>query len=407
MIHVCFCFQDRNGRYTKFVGTAVLSIFENAVISPYSITVHILHDNTLTDDNRDKFNYLAGRYSQLVKFYNVDELCADRIAEIRKVFPQVDKTRFSIAMFYRFFISNVLPTQIEKVIYLDADIIVNLDISELWQIELGEKVLGVITHENIGMIDIVKKRHICSKGFVHSIDSFNSGVLLINLSLLRNEETTLSKGIKFIHDHPENKFLDQDILNYCFSTRTLKLPVKFNQFVREARLKKEFPTKKIYHYIVDTLSFNFKDTFNQLWMSYFIRTPFFDANSMGRLYDDFLKMRSELKISAMKLSAIVAGKTRAFFIEPTKIDSIKKAFLIRDDEKVLLAKNEESIQNLFDEMKNSKGKIVFFIMTKKVLKKSFPFNTLIKEGFVENVDFVKGWNYLDTPLNSYPLVQAM
>ena len=75
MIHVCFGLYDKTGRYSKFTGTAMLSLFEN---TSADVTVHILHDDTLTQDNREKFIYLAGRYNQAVKFYNVEELCPTR-----------------------------------------------------------------------------------------------------------------------------------------------------------------------------------------------------------------------------------------------------------------------------------------------------------------------------------------
>ena len=47
MIHICFSLHDETGRYSKFTGTAICSIFENTFLPPNSITVHILHDNTL------------------------------------------------------------------------------------------------------------------------------------------------------------------------------------------------------------------------------------------------------------------------------------------------------------------------------------------------------------------------
>ncbi|MBR3050926.1 MAG: hypothetical protein IKG61_05695 [Selenomonadaceae bacterium] len=60
MIHVCFGLYDKTGSYSKFTGTAMLSLFEN---TSADVTVHILHDETLTQDNREKFIYLAGRYN--------------------------------------------------------------------------------------------------------------------------------------------------------------------------------------------------------------------------------------------------------------------------------------------------------------------------------------------------------
>lgn len=403
MIHVCFCFQDKTGRYTKFTGTAMLSLFDN---TNAEVTIHILHDNTLTDDNRDKFTYLAGRYGQLVKFYNVEELCADKIAEIKETFPKAAETRFSLATFYRFFIPQVLSPDIGKAIYLDSDIIVNLDIKSLWQIELGEKILGVITHEAIGMISAVKSRPICTDGFIRFEDSFNAGVLLMNLNLLRNEAAKLSEGLNFLREHPENKFLDQDILNYCFSTRTLKLPVKFNQFVREARFKKEFPTEKIYHYIAGSLRFDFNDEFNRLWFRYFLKTPWFGEETLKNLCAVVQQTGTDLKNSTIEISALMSGKTRAFFVEPAKVESLRKIFSIRDDELIIPAKDEGSLQKLIDAMKTSQGKTLFFIMTENFLKKKFPLKRLTKARFVENKDFLKGWELVNS-FNSQPLIKAM
>ncbi|MBR6711543.1 MAG: hypothetical protein IKI76_00935 [Selenomonadaceae bacterium] len=85
----------------------------------------------MTQDNREKFICIAERYNQLIEFYNVEGLCADRIKAIYQGFPNADKSRFTIGAFYQVFIPFVLPKDIEKAIYFDVDIIVNLDINEL------------------------------------------------------------------------------------------------------------------------------------------------------------------------------------------------------------------------------------------------------------------------------------
>ena len=76
--------------------------------------MHILHDNTLTLDNREKFSYLAGQYNQLVKFYNVDELCKDELQNIVRLFPMSKNHYATVGMFYRYFIPSVLPANLEK-----------------------------------------------------------------------------------------------------------------------------------------------------------------------------------------------------------------------------------------------------------------------------------------------------
>ena len=414
MVHVCFCFSDKTGYYAKFVGTAMLSLFENT----YSdVTVHIFHDSTLTNENRDKFSYLTGRYDQFVKFYNVEKLCAEDFSKMKKDNPQLlTNKRFTIGMMFRLFIPQILPNEIDKVIYLDADIIVNMNLKELYQIEIEDKYLAVVTSNSIA-----KKKHthtsrnLCVMGFVEPDDYFNSGVLLMNLNILRGEKKRIMDGINFIGSDSRNTHFDQDVLNYCFSNRTLKLPIRFNNSVSYARGQKETSLEpKIYHYLgsnYKSFGMDMSDPFNRLWMSYFIKTPWFDAESIGRLYSKFQSVRKDLEGYVSKVSSAVQGKTRAFFIEPKKVESMKKIFSIRNDEKVILAENETSIQKLIDAMNHSNGEYLFFIMTENFQKKAFPFDRLAKAGFSEGKDFLKGWELLSSakgvPFNSYPLIQAL
>ena len=411
MIHVGF---GSSNLYAKFVGTAMLSMFDNHVppsLLP-SITVHILHDSTFSTDNREKFSCLAELYGQRVEFHNVEELCVDKIAEIRKAFPGVDRTRFSINTFYRMLFPFVLSAEIEKGIFFDGDIIVNLDIKELWQYELGDKVLGVVSEKEMGQPPERKK--ICIDGHVKAEDYFQAGMLLMNLPLLRKEEDTLIRGIKFILENPLYRDLvDQNILNYCFSSRTLKLPLKFDLMTYLRRRHETNIGRKIYHYA----TFQHRDFLNQkydiyqLYMKYFMKTPWFNEDAVGRLYEGFLKVRNDLLSRMARVSAIISGKTRAFFVEPARIDSMKKFFSIRDDEEIIPAENEDSLQKLVDAMKASQGKCVFFIMTPKFLNKNFPFDLLTNEGFALDKDFVRGWEILSDAygnlFNSYPLVKAM
>ena len=414
MIHVCFGLYDKTGRYSKLTGTAMLSLFENIFTPPQlpSVTVHILHDNTLTQDNRDKFIYLAGQYGQLVKFYNVEELCAEKIQEFINLIPVIRTSRLSIAAMYRLLIPQLLSPEIDKVIYLDSDIIVNLDITELWQIEVGDKILGAITHRSIGMIDAIKKRPICVDGFVNPENSFNSGVLLINLKLSRDKEKILHEGIEFIGKNPNNKFLDQDILNYCFSTETLQLPLKFNQFVREARINKELPTKKIYHYIVDTLGLNMNDPFNRLWMTYFIKTPWFEENVFGRLFESFQQIYTNLNVNNLynliRFSATMSGKTRAFFMNSENVEQFRELFSIRADEDIIIADNPKSLQNLATAMRVFQYKKFFFIIVPNFRAVS---KVLSELGFVQNKDFINGLEFLpvenSSKLDSHLLIKTI
>lgn len=409
MIHVCFCFSDKTERYSKFVGTSMLSIFENTS-SP--VTVHILHDNTLSQDNRNKLLTLVKSRNQLVKFYNIESLCADKLAAIKKFFPSINKTRYTFGAFYRLFIPTVLPADVSKAIYLDGDIIVTLDINELWQIELGEKIFGVVT-EAENKVNAASFFILCRNNVLKAEDYFNSGVILMNLDALRTSESTMTKGIHFLVENSTyNQFPYQDVLNYCFATQTLKLPLKFNMLVKNWRKINLEENKAIYHYAGGkSFGLNMRDQFHKLWMSYFVRTPFLDEETIGRLCSELLKFCTSVQNNAASLSSTVAGKNRAFFVDPEKIDALRKNFSIRDDEFLIIpGENEDSVQTLIDTMKTLKGRYVFFIMTKKLFKKNFPLDKLTKEGFVEGIDFIKGWEFLPentSEFNSHQLVKTM
>lgn len=409
MIHVCFCFSDKTGRYSKFVGASMLSIFKNTS-SP--VTVHILHDNTLNTENRNKFLTLAKSRNQLLKFYNIETLCADNLAVIKKSFPTIENSRFTFGSFYRLFIPNVLPSDISKAVYLDGDTIVTADLNELWQMELGEKILGVVT-EAENKVNVASYFRLCRNNIVTGKDYFNSGVLLMNLVALRTSENAITKGINFLVENSQYiQYPYQDVLNYCFATRTLKLPVKFNTLVKNWHKLNPDKNKAVYHYAGGRFfGLNMRDAFQRLWIRYFIRTPFLDEDTIGRLYSELLKINISLQTKVASISAVVAGKERAFFIEPEKIEALRKNFSVRDDEFMIIpGENEDAVQTLLDTMKTLKGKFVFFIMAEKILNKNFPFDRLTDAGFVEGIDFVKGWEFLaenPSEFNSCPLVKIM
>lgn len=402
MIHICFSNYDDTGSLSKFTGTAMLSLFEN---TNSEVTVHIFHDDTLNVDNRNKFSYLAGRYGQHVKFYNVEKLFAKKLKEIDNIFSNVSKTRFNKAMFYKFFIPRAFPSYMEKAIYLESNIIVNMDISELWHVELGDKILAAVSSLEIGS-DIHTQDKIVADGFVKQEDYFSSGVLLMNLKLLRDAEEKIQDGMKFANEQNYFNVPDQTILNYCFSTQTLQLPSQFNQFVKFARRKREFVTEKIYCYTAYALQLNMNDSFNQLWLEYFVKTPWFNASTVGVLYESFRQIYNRLKKSMANLSTIMHDKSRAFCTTPAYLDDVKKVFNVRDDEEVITLENQKPLKDLLDSMKESQGKKVFFIVAQ-----NFPFNVLTQAGFIYGKDFVNGLEFFSEEqgilMNSYPLLRAM
>ena len=184
MIHVCYALRDESGKYSKFVGTSIQSLLEN---TKENVTIHILHDSTLSNENQRKLQKLVYILEQEIVFHNVDELLMNEIKKIEKNVQFFDSSRNKIAPFYRLLIPQILSKEVSRVIYLDGDTLVNLDINSLWTINLEGNSIAA-TPEILAAKDAqnyLKKHPPVKSGVVDSQDYFNSGILVIDLSQVR------------------------------------------------------------------------------------------------------------------------------------------------------------------------------------------------------------------------------
>ena len=404
MIHVCYGLYDKVGRYSKFTGTSITSLLDN---TKSDVTIHILHDNTLSDDNKIKFQTVAEKFNQQIKFYNVEQLAPEKISEIVENMPSVSNSVYSIATFYRFLIPTLIEE--EKIIYLDSDTIINLDINELWQIKLGEKIFAVVTEKSNG-VPTEKYLPLCVDNFVKPEDYFNAGVLLINLNRFRQETDTIKAGMKFIASNPRYNFFDQDILNYCFSAQTVKLPNKFNFHVEYARSRGEnSPEQKLCHYVGNSANFNMRDNFSRLWMEYFLKTTWFNTEVIQRIYECVQELDVQSKNKLVELSAKMSGKHRIFFVELQNFEVLKNIFKIKQNEEIIDATKTDAVKILLKKMKKSYGKGFFILLVRdyESLK-----NFLTESNYVEGEDFIDAMEFLSSahgkaPVDTYFLIRAI
>ena len=131
MIHVCFAIHDKNEEYVKYLAVAICSLVNN---TSSELTVHLLHDYTLSMKMKMKIQQLVEECNKKIIFY---EISPYEFREYEKMCAQ-----FSVASLYRLKICEILPNDVYKVIYLDADIIVNMDIKLLWEFDLGKSFIA-------------------------------------------------------------------------------------------------------------------------------------------------------------------------------------------------------------------------------------------------------------------------
>ena len=384
MIHVCFGLHDAKGRYSKFVGTTMTSIFEN---TSSEVTIHILHDDTLTADNHDKFSQLTAHYNQHAEFHNVEEICLDELNFLREKLENKINSRFSIGAFYRLLAKKIFGGG--KMIYLDADIIVNLDIDELWQQDLKDYPLAAVPEIEAISGYMITNKFLLNKGIIKLDNYFCSGVILFDLDKI--DDNFFRDGLQFLIDNPECESPDQDILNAFFSENYLKLAQKFDAFVECERNWKLPVQKKIYHYAGHCIELYLKDGYNRLWFEYFVKTPWFNISVIDR-FGVGIRNWYDLNINLIQMMMrISAEHNRAFVATSGDISAAKDYFNIQDDEPIIEISDANSIKELMKKMNELRGKKTFFIFYSdwNPIAKFF-----INLGFEPGVDFVNGEYFL-------------
>ncbi len=206
-------FLAPNNAYAPHAAITITSLLKNSS-RDYFYEIYVLHTD-LSYENIYLF--------ESMKYENARVKCLSISRFIEKELKLMyTNFHFSKEMFYRILIPEIF-TQFDKAIYLDSDIAVLGDISELYNIELDNFILG-------GVNDIM---HLKSRSYVTgelglcADEYINSGVLLINSKLFR-EEKIKDKLFDELKVRPGLRYPDQDLINIVCRGRIKLLERKWN-----------------------------------------------------------------------------------------------------------------------------------------------------------------------------------
>jgi lipopolysaccharide biosynthesis glycosyltransferase len=128
---------------------------------------------------------------------------------------------------FRLVVGSSLPGDVSKVIYLDADLLIQRDIFELWEQDMQGKIVLAVQDSYIQKLPA---RYVPARAEADQ-PYFNSGVMVINLEAWRMaeiEQCCLEAARRLAH---RTKWLDQHVLNACLAGRWGRLtPVWNKQF---------------------------------------------------------------------------------------------------------------------------------------------------------------------------------
>lgn len=145
----------------------------------------------------DKIKLLGGE-NVLIKIYDVDKILSIKFGDV-PVNMNITKSTW-----YRFLLADIVSKE-DRVLYIDADIICQGDISNIYALEMDHKIVAAI--KDRGDVAAEQKHALQMQN-----EYFNAGVMLIDLFNWREFNTT-QKSMEYLKNNFKLRFLDQDVLN--------------------------------------------------------------------------------------------------------------------------------------------------------------------------------------------------
>lgn len=356
VIHIGFGLHDKDGHYSVWVGTAMQSILEH---TDSKICFHILHDETVSEENKRKLKQVAHQKGDVIEFHQIDsaefECIKDRTQE------------FTIGTMFRCMLPELLP-DLSKIVYLDADIFVNTDIKELWEFDICDYCLAGVVDE--GVIKFHTPNILYKYPKIDRNQYFNAGVLCMNLTKIKQIGNLRDLVVEFLVNNPEATYPDQDAFNVLFHNNILYLDSSWNQFVyshREENIDTLNPG--IYHFAADVLVVYSNSKIDMEYFKTLCRTPWSDyeiENRIGgcvRRLNDRINQYEKMiyRLSMPKVKHIFYGEENFMLrklynsIDLSEDDYRVMKLAYNQDDDILPCKDLESL-------KDENGPIIIFVL---------------------------------------------
>lgn len=275
MIHIPVVMATDNN-YRPLV-VVLTSMLKNAKTDTY-YDVYILTDDTFLDITKAAVkNYLSKyRHRFTLSFKRVGEYFRDAPIKISHI---------TYPTYFRLMIPDLLEE--DKCIYLDTDVIVMSDLTELYQFSLEGCYVAGVRHP--GYILSPRKEEICEELSLPDTEQYiNAGVLCMNLKQLRKDNIVK----KFLELIPRNMTSqDQDIINSVCYDKITFLPFKYNVLTclsdmriedykgiySETQLKEAWNKPSIIHYLGFSKPWNStRCVFTEYWWNVCRKTQIFE-----------------------------------------------------------------------------------------------------------------------------------
>lgn len=136
--------------------------------------------------------------------------------------------RYPKEMYYRIFAAKYLPKDIDRILYLDPDLVVINSLDKIYNVDMQNYFFAAASHV-FGPISLFNKIRLQ----MDEENYINSGVMLMNLNELRRHQN-IKEVYKFIEKNKRYLILpDQDVISGLYSSKILPLdPYIYNMTER-------------------------------------------------------------------------------------------------------------------------------------------------------------------------------
>lgn len=256
-------FFSTDDNYIPYLDVAVASLIANAS-REYEYKIIVL--NTGLDPAniaKIKGNEAPG-FS--IEFIDI----SDSIEGIKSRFKDV--YHFSIVTYYRLFIASLFP-RYDKIIYLDCDLVVLGDISEMYNVDIGDNILAAAPEQFVQNTPEFRDYAEIALG-VDPDGYVNAGVLVINLKEFRNNDIE-GKFVKLITEYDFDLLdPDQAYLNSLCQNKIYMLPNGWNKEPMPLPCEGK---KNIVHYALYKKPWQYDDVMDgEYFWKYAKKSPFYD-----------------------------------------------------------------------------------------------------------------------------------
>lgn len=276
-INIVFASDDN---YAQHTAVAIASVLMNTA-APENIRFFIIDDG-ITELKKSKILSTVDNFKSTVTFINVKN------TQLMQGFVSGEISR---ACYFRIDIPNILPAEIQKVIYLDCDLLVQDDVQKLWQTDINGYPVAAVCDYGIMASQRLRKQKNKYIGLPDDVDYFNSGVLVMDLEAWRKDDYSRLVMETVLNNKFPNH--DQDALNKVFMHNWYALPLRwnvippvFNLFVKilkNSRMRCEAIAAKknpaIFHYAGGYKAWEYQcyEGFNDKYYTYLSYTDFKDV----------------------------------------------------------------------------------------------------------------------------------